>query len=112
MRGTLNENPKPINGLGDNRMNVMKSWGIILRLSKSMIAFFKALILASNSFPLSYSLIWLVNAGVPLSKWTRRVEDFSDIVVGDLDLRNLEGFKGIWGFVNLDLELGIEICGV
>lgn len=43
------------------------------------MAFLRASIFNSTSFPSRASLISLARAGVPLSKWTRRVHDFSII---------------------------------
>lgn len=58
------------------------------------MAFFRASIFNSVSFPSRASLISLARAGVPLSKWTRRVHDFS---IGDpklgLDLGGSESGK-------------------
>ena len=41
------------------------------------MAFFRASLFAATSFPSRASLISLASAGVLLSKWTRRVHDFS-----------------------------------
>jgi len=56
-----------------------------------MIAFLRASIFAATSFPSRDSLISVASAGVPLSKWTMRLHDFS--IVERLKVSDLKKLK-------------------
>lgn len=89
-------------------MMVMKSWGMVSPLMRSIMACFRASILVTTSFPSSASLISLANAGVPLSKWTSKVHDFSIFGswISDLEQLEREGI-GISSYRNRK-ELGLN----